>query len=402
MPFGNPFANIRFGNIMGGGVDTESMTDFNPALRTPPYVAPNPMSISKRFFGNTIPQQEPPTQPLQSRNTMQYDGGGGEEESATKRYFDMLQKISGNRPRQTAYEEAVANPPDAARYQPSKWRRLASSVAGAATGFGEGAGAGIAAGEHILSSPYRAALQDYEIRTQGLESAAKAEAAQIGDYQRNLEMASKFGLERDKMGMESFYKGIEAEQASRKLSTEERKAETDRRQASAQIQRWIGQTQNEDERNDLERLRIGVERGNMQSLQKYREITGGAAQTTAAAASTRAAADKTRADKYQPYGGTKLPTVQEQGRARDLVLEEMFNEPAYQGLVQLNEGEYGPTYTLKAGTLDKKLKAEIERRINTKIRQSYTGFGGGEEPEVDEQDQSDYGDFILGPLNPGR
>jgi hypothetical protein len=284
---------------------------------------------------------------------------------------------------------------------------LASSLAGAATGFGEGAGAGIAAGEHILTSPYRAALQDYDIRTKGLESAANVEAAQVSDYLKNLEMATKYGFDRDKLGMEQFFKGIESEQAGRKLEIEAAKAEADRQQALGQIKRWLAQTRNEDEKNDLDRLRIGIEQGNQASLAEYRRITGQAAQTTAGAAVTRAEAAKQTADKYQPYSAARTPTVQEQGRARNLVLEEMMTEPRYKKFIEVNTDAYGPSFVItEEGSLNEGLRAEINRRVNEKLRQSYTGFGGNTPiaDEADEPDPDDYGDFELGPLSvgPGR
>jgi hypothetical protein len=378
MPF-SPFTGSRLSSIFGGGMPPQARTPPNPFTSplspSMPGMQPPPQASGpKRFVGNT-PTASPNTNPEEPES----------QDMAGQNYFRLLQELSANRPKQTAYENAVSQTPRMQDYQPSKMRRLGAALAGIGGGLQGGAATGIASAENLLYSPYRNALQDYQTRIGGLKAEAESEMGRTTEYRENLKTAATLGLTEDKQGSENFYKGVAADIASRKAGTDQFQAETQRQQAVNQVTRWQSQSKNEADRNALERLKAGIQAGNVASLAEYRR-------RMATSAETNAAANTTRANKYEPGGGsTRLPDVEAQQDARNLVLEQMRAE-GKQGIT-VNQGAYGPTYEIDPKYMDKKLDLEIKRRIVETLKQSYPKYGG----EINLPETGD-SDFDIGPL----
>ena len=323
---------------------------------------------------STLPNQQPIQSPM--------DDGSAYDQN----FFDVLQKFSQNRPQQSAYEEALRNVPTRADYAPSIGRRIAAGIAGAGAGIGGDAAAGMAAGQHIAEQPFNYAMSDYATRLAAYERSAELEDKQIGQTMTNLNTATALGTNRANLRRQ-FMKdqGVQ--------SVNEFKAETDRGKATAQVDRWIGQTENEDERNRLMGIKNDIDKGNFASLDAYRKGMVGVGNRRAGAAETAAGAAVTRAGRA---GSNQTPRITEKD-ARDLVLEEMYSDPDYKGMITVNQGDFGPTFTLNPN-VDRSVLREIQGRIRKKLTASYPNYSPGDDMEEDEEDPDDdlmFGDIVI-------
>lgn len=379
MPFQSPFTGSRIASIFGGGNPFQS--------RTPPFVPEQsagqfPRTSSKRFMTSILPTPNP------VQSDMEEDSSG----SSFDRYFDLLQKSSQNRPKQTAYEEALRSAPNREDYRPSGWRRFAAILGGAAGGLSGGPQGGIGVAEHILRSPYQGALEDYEMRVGAAEQEAKMELADRSDYRENLKTAATLGQTEDTRRSEIWNRRRQREIDQQKAETDFYEAQSNRQNIISQINRRLAETNNETERRELERQRVAIEKANTESLADYRRRTAGAAETTAGAAAERAR-------KYTGGGQTRMPQVDEQQAARDLVLEEMSGDDRTRNFIKINQDKYGPAYIVDPRTPPELLQ-EIQERIDEKMQMSYPGFRRRETGV----DRSGLGSsFEIGDLvNPGR
>lgn len=74
-----------------------------------------------------------------------------------------------------AYAAQVSQTPRREEYRPRFWDRLAAGMSGFSEGGLRGGGAGVEAAMNVLNTPYRRALEDYNIRLGGYKGAADVE-----------------------------------------------------------------------------------------------------------------------------------------------------------------------------------------------------------------------------------
>jgi hypothetical protein len=364
MPFNSPFTGSRIASIFGQPKNNSPFTSPQPSF---------PMTGSKRFMTNTLPTPNP------VQSDLEEDPSG----SAFQRYFDLLQKGSQNRPKQTAYEDALRSSPNLQDYKPSGWRRLAAIVGGAAGGLHSGPGTGMGVADNILMGPYRNALQDYETRTRAAEGEARLEAAERSEYRDNLKTAATLGQAEGKMFQEGYYKGREQDTNRYKAETDRTQAETQRQNALSEVDRRLAQTRDENERRELERQKVEIQRADSASLGSYRGRMAGAAETSAAAARTRAS---------QPRTGTfDTMDASEQMDAENLALQRLNRR--FPDMVKVNQNAYGPSYTVEPaatpfikGELEKEMEAIRAER--TRGKPGFGGFGGVTPPGFPTADQT--------------
>jgi hypothetical protein len=180
--FANPFVQRRmtksFGNPLGSP-DMDSgleggLVGFNPSLPSPAF--PNPTRSNPLAAPNAA---RPPA-------------------SESERYFNAIQNIRGNQPASSAYKQALTEIPNAAEYRPSGWRRLASMIAGGAMGATGNAALGVQSARTINEYPYQTALEQYQTKLGGLQSAAELERSDVESQIGALEKAYSYGLDYNK------------------------------------------------------------------------------------------------------------------------------------------------------------------------------------------------------------
>lgn len=74
-----------------------------------------------------------------------------------------------------AYADQVSHTPRREDYKPRFWDRLIASMSGFSEGGLRGGGAGVSSAMDVLNTPYRRALEDYNIRLGGYKGAADVE-----------------------------------------------------------------------------------------------------------------------------------------------------------------------------------------------------------------------------------
>ena len=107
---------------------------------------------------------------------------------------------------------------------PSIWHRLVGGLAGGVTGGQQGAAADIKTAQGILDMPYNRAREDYELKGQALESAAKIEETTNRSrqaYEKELAGQKIEDADREVKWANSEINRIRAEQAARRITLEE-------------------------------------------------------------------------------------------------------------------------------------------------------------------------------------
>lgn len=116
-------------------------------------------------------------------------------------YYDELRRLSERRgPSRTAYDAAVMAPPDREdpQYKRHGMARIMGIIGAGAVGFNQGAGAGIAFGEHYNDSPYQDARTDYSQKIKNLGDASDLEEKDKAQEITMLHQARALGLDFDK------------------------------------------------------------------------------------------------------------------------------------------------------------------------------------------------------------
>lgn len=113
------------------------------------------------------------------------------------------------------YANQVSRPPQRADHKPRFWDRLVAGMSGFSEGGLRGGSAGVSAADEVLTSPYRRALQDYNIRLGGYKGAADVE----GEIFNRGQSINSQRL-REILGM------LSAQVASRRAGAAESQAET--------------------------------------------------------------------------------------------------------------------------------------------------------------------------------
>ena len=323
---------------------------------------------------STLPNQQPIQSPMDDNSA--YD----------QKFFDVLQKFSQNRPQQSAYEEALRNVPTRSDYAPSIGRRIAAGIAGAGAGIGGDAAAGMAAGQHIAEQPYNYAMSDYATRLAGYERAAEMEDKQIGQSLQNIGTAAQYQSSNRAYNANQHWKQIEAQQKEEDLDIRGFTADTGRQGVINQGKRFGDQTANEQTDNAQNAIRD-------RNTRDYQQGQLGIGGRRADAAAVAAEAARTRAGRA---GSNQTPRITEKD-ARDLVLEEMYSDPDYKGMITVNQGDFGPTFTLNPN-VDRSVLREIQGRIRKKLTASYPSYSPGDDTEEDEEDPDDdlmFGDIVI-------
>lgn len=318
-------------------------------LRPPPSPFNPSPPVGKRMMTSTLPNQSPVQSPMDDNDA--YDS----------KFFDLLQKFSTDRPKQSAYEEALGGVPNRADYAPSIGRRIAAGIAGAGAGLSGGAAEGIAAGEHIAESPYRNAMSDYATRLAASERAAEMEDKQIGQTLQNVGTAAQYGSANRTYRAGQYWKEKESQYKEDELDIKDFEAVTGRQRSQtefqniqSQIERRIAQSNNENEIARLMRIRDS-------NTAAYQGRMAGAAEGRTEAAKIAAERAGGAGPLYQPEA---------QNDARNLALRTLKERGgALANMIEVNRGEYGETYNVKQGAEDYvneqlgPVLADIERRM---------------------------------------
>jgi len=385
MPFNlanNPLAGLRLGNITQQPVDRTAVAQpgiFNPAASAGnnPYSG---LQNQKRLFSGIVPGAGASTTPSPSMMRGGRPSYQDDSFAQSQSFYDKLRSFNdpANRPARTAYEQAVQDSPQGQDYAPSKWRRLAAALGGAAGGFAAGPAQGLGVAENINTAPYRTALDSYEQRISGLGEAANLEASDIDSERQNFIAATEYGNTLSNRNFERAYKG-------RELDVKEEEAWNKYQADLADIQVKIAQANNAAERNRLigvgheitqnyNNARIGVDRTNAQTNQYNAQTQRGqlgVGQKNAESGRITAEAAKTRANKYRP---PQSRPILEPDAAWDLALEQLYSDPQFNDRIEFDK-TYG-SYQIKQGAFaDDTLKRA--RRLADAISKGIelSGFG---------------------------
>jgi hypothetical protein len=371
----NPFAPMRRNKMAMSPIDRASMPEFNPAIQDdsdaypfrrpqfqmPPFVPPEPPPVpAKRLYtgvspdagpkisgspgtgvpGGLTPRQQAvqtvmgrrsPTPDMPDRPDLQSFMGPQEPGPSTappfdrQKYLEETQALRKDRPRRSAYEEAVSTPPKAEEYNPSKWRRLAAILGGAAGGYAEGPGAGIATARTIIDQPYNRVMNDYERRIAGLREQAGAEAEDLDAMIADRKAAHDLELSYGELG----FKGREVGVKEREVGAKEAGEVTDWYQAQAEIRDKISQIDHRLNQDISETERGILQRDRDASLAKLQAAQAEAARATAAAAPIHARAHTTSAEAAMKAAGTTKPrnlTATDIATADKLALAELSRD----------------------------------------------------------------------------
>jgi hypothetical protein len=228
----------------------------------------------------------------------------GEDWASHNQRRKRLSEADFQSPVMQRYLEHISQTPNRADYNPSIWHRIVAGVAGGAEGGSRGALAGIKAAEEVKNLPYRRALEDYDIKGQGLESAAKLE--QVNQKQK-LEYHKYLG-EEDEADRDRMVKWATQETARYNAETTRMRYEWDKKIREATNQRELD--------------RLTAQKAQWEAANKEAAKRTGILQQQANTAANRATS-------YKDYLGTlgnKPPSQTQLAAARQLAEDEVRNE----------------------------------------------------------------------------
>lgn len=257
----NPFAAMRQKQMFQQPVNRQSpIGGFNPAMEDqsnpfpipqsgfeglgPPEPPPPPPPPPKRFQTGTDPTAQAKQGMINAVGNIKKMGGdvgSYNPEFPTPQtasnfdpsaYFKQAQAMRNEaRPLKSEYQEALTTGrPTPVDYDPSKRRRLAAIIGGAAGGLAAGPGAGIKTAQTILEQPYVRVMNDYQQRIAGLKDAAGIEAQELDAKLGDLKASHDLNIEYTGVGQkqqEIDIKGVDAVTRAKDVVSEHMKRVAD-------------------------------------------------------------------------------------------------------------------------------------------------------------------------------
>jgi hypothetical protein len=282
-------------------------------------------------------------------------------------------------PAMTDYLKHIQNAPTHSEYAPSIWHRIVGSIGGAAEGGTRGALAGMKTALDITELPYRRAVQDYEIKGQSLESAAKLEEAGNRTrqaYQKAIMEQDEADKDREVKWANSEINRIKAEQAARRITLQ---AEIDRATNQVAVDRLTAQRDKweRDSQAELDRLEIMKQDADTRRYSaESGRMTAGASVTNAATNQQNANTNSRRADYYgQGIRNRNQPrpmTPASVGITRRIVEEELMNE--------------NPTWLNSQGIVKPEFRKQYEDAIQRRLLMRIPNYNFNRELEPESND----------------
>ena len=135
--------------------------------------------------------------PLTSRKTVsnvnrRFEYQDPEAEQGAGDYRSEIDKLYGTGEAMNKFYEHVQNVPQREDYQPGIFGKIVAGLAGTSAGWQGGAGAGIKTAQSVIRRPYEQAVEEYEMKGQGLKQAADIEQARDAKRVAYLESLRKF------------------------------------------------------------------------------------------------------------------------------------------------------------------------------------------------------------------
>jgi len=139
-------------------------------------------------FRNEFEEYEPisSTRPKRAR----YQDPNAERGAAD--YRSEIDKLYGTGEAMEKFYSHVQNVPRQEDYGPGILGRITAGLAGVSSGWQQGAGAGIKTSQAVLRRPYEQAVEEYEMKGQGLKAAADIEQARDAKRVQYFETLRKF------------------------------------------------------------------------------------------------------------------------------------------------------------------------------------------------------------------
>jgi len=266
-------------------------------------------------------------------------------------------------PALTDYLQHISKVPTHEEYSPSVWHKLAGSLSGAVAGGTQGVGAGMKAAQSVVDLPYQRAREDYELKGQSLEAAAKIEEASQRNrtaYQKGIWDQEEADKDREVKWANSEINRLKAEQAAKRIALE---AEAKRATNQTAVDRLNAQIVDNDRKYDTELAKLELMKQNV-GINQQRANTGQYAaesgRISANAAAQNATTNAGRGTAYEGYmkrlGQPKAMSPASVGITRRIVEEELKNE-------------HPEWFNPKTGAVidSRKYEDEIQRRLLMRI-----------------------------------
>jgi hypothetical protein len=347
----------------GGGMAPDFFTRSYQRRKASPSVA-DPLKYAGADFGSEetpVTSMQQTWRPPNSRsNRYEFSDEPG---PATKDYLKHIQSA-----------------PTHEQYSPSIWHRLSAGLVGGVTGGQQGAAAGYKTAQGVLETPYQRAVQDYELKGQGLEAAAKIEEATNRTrqaYQKAAWDQEEADKDREVKWANSEINRIKAEQAAKRIALEaEAKKATNQvavDRLNAEINKWDNQYNTELAKLELVKQGLGIRQQQANTGQYNAATNRMGTESRIATGEQNAETNARRADAYTGYmgrlGQPKAPTQASIGIGRRIIEEEIKNE--------------NPKILDKQGAVKPEYAPEFERQIQERLRRRGLITGTVSEPDAD-------------------
>lgn len=186
----------------------------------PPRLPRNPISVTTDEIEDILPRRR--IAPISSTMPGRASYQNPEAEHGSTDYRSEIDKLYGTGEAMEKFYRHAQNVPQIQDYGPGIGGRITAALAGVSTGWQQGAGAGVGVAQKILRRPYETALEEYDLKGQGLKASADIEQARDAKRVAYLKELREF----DKDEYDRLYKDAQAQNARITAEARTTQAET--------------------------------------------------------------------------------------------------------------------------------------------------------------------------------